>query len=206
MGVENKFFGIVTNRILAYQIVTMIKKTENCLYCGEKMESKTAKKKFCSDLHRVYWNREITIFNYKIYCLRRVDETIFYIGVTRQKLEKRLNSHINEANSISQNKYPPSKKNNEIQKILKTGNLPIIECLHEFTGDIELSLKVESEWIDKMEKTGCVLLNTKTGGDMKKLAKVEIKDKKEGDPAEGTSAFYMKYGCYTYKNISQQTK
>lgn len=36
----------------------MIKKTENCLYCGEKMESKTAKKKFCSDLHRVYWNRE----------------------------------------------------------------------------------------------------------------------------------------------------
>jgi hypothetical protein len=36
----------------------MIKKTENCLYCGEKMESKTAKKKFCCDLHRVYWNRE----------------------------------------------------------------------------------------------------------------------------------------------------
>lgn len=36
----------------------MIKKNEFCLYCGEKMESKTAKKKFCSDLHRVYWNRE----------------------------------------------------------------------------------------------------------------------------------------------------
>lgn len=36
----------------------MIKKRENCLYCGEKMESVTAKKKFCSDLHRVYWNRE----------------------------------------------------------------------------------------------------------------------------------------------------
>lgn len=36
----------------------MIKKTENCLYCGEKMESVTAKKKFCSNLHRVYWNRE----------------------------------------------------------------------------------------------------------------------------------------------------
>jgi len=29
---------------------------------------------------------------------------------------------------------------------------------------------------------------------------------KQGDPAEGTSAFYLKYGCYTYKNISQQTK
>lgn len=36
----------------------MIVKTENCLYCGQKMESKTAKKKFCCDLHRVYWNRE----------------------------------------------------------------------------------------------------------------------------------------------------
>jgi hypothetical protein len=36
----------------------MIKKTENCIYCGEKMESVTAKKKFCSPLHRVYWNRE----------------------------------------------------------------------------------------------------------------------------------------------------
>jgi hypothetical protein len=50
--------GIVTKRNLAYQIVSMIKKSEYCLYCGEKMESKTAKKKFCSDLHRVYWNRE----------------------------------------------------------------------------------------------------------------------------------------------------
>lgn len=36
----------------------MIKKTDNCLYCGEKMDSKTAKKKFCSNTHRVYWNRE----------------------------------------------------------------------------------------------------------------------------------------------------
>lgn len=39
----------------------MIKKTENCLYCGEKMESITAKKKFCCDLHRVYWNREKSV-------------------------------------------------------------------------------------------------------------------------------------------------
>lgn len=36
----------------------MIKKRENCLYCGEKMESKTAKKKFCSDKCKVYWHRE----------------------------------------------------------------------------------------------------------------------------------------------------
>jgi len=37
----------------------MIKKTENCLYCGIKMESKTAKKKFCSELCRVYNYREV---------------------------------------------------------------------------------------------------------------------------------------------------
>ena len=37
----------------------MIKKTENCTYCGEKMESKTAKKKFCSTKCRVYYKREI---------------------------------------------------------------------------------------------------------------------------------------------------
>lgn len=36
----------------------MIKKIENCLYCDKKMESKTAKKKFCSDRCKVYWNRE----------------------------------------------------------------------------------------------------------------------------------------------------
>jgi hypothetical protein len=36
----------------------MIKKKENCEYCGEKMESKTAKKRFCSDKCRVYFSRE----------------------------------------------------------------------------------------------------------------------------------------------------
>ena len=36
----------------------MIKKKENCEYCGEKMESKTAKKRFCSEKCRVYFNRK----------------------------------------------------------------------------------------------------------------------------------------------------
>lgn len=36
----------------------MIKKRETCLYCEEKMESITAKKKFCSDKCKVYWHRE----------------------------------------------------------------------------------------------------------------------------------------------------
>ena len=36
----------------------MIQKKENCQYCGIKMESITAKKKFCSDKCRVYFNRQ----------------------------------------------------------------------------------------------------------------------------------------------------
>jgi predicted nucleic acid-binding Zn ribbon protein len=35
----------------------MIKKKENCEYCGEKMESITAKKRFCSEKCRVYLSR-----------------------------------------------------------------------------------------------------------------------------------------------------
>lgn len=35
----------------------MIKKKENCEYCGEKMDSKTAKKRFCSEKCRVYASR-----------------------------------------------------------------------------------------------------------------------------------------------------
>jgi predicted nucleic acid-binding Zn ribbon protein len=35
----------------------MIKKKENCEYCGEKMESLTAKKRFCSEKCRVYFSR-----------------------------------------------------------------------------------------------------------------------------------------------------
>jgi len=35
----------------------MIKKKEHCEYCSEKMESKTAKKRFCSEKCRVYASR-----------------------------------------------------------------------------------------------------------------------------------------------------
>lgn len=36
----------------------MIKKSENCLYCGEKMKSVTAKKRYCSPKCKVYHFRE----------------------------------------------------------------------------------------------------------------------------------------------------
>ena len=36
----------------------MNNRTPNCIYCNEKMESQTSKKKFCSDKCRVYWHRK----------------------------------------------------------------------------------------------------------------------------------------------------
>jgi hypothetical protein len=39
----------------------MIKKIENCIYCGEKMEDvKSAKRKFCNDKCRIYYGRELS--------------------------------------------------------------------------------------------------------------------------------------------------
>lgn len=38
----------------------MIKKIENCIYCGEKMaDVKSAKRKFCNDICRIYYKREL---------------------------------------------------------------------------------------------------------------------------------------------------
>lgn len=36
----------------------MINRTPFCIYCNERMESETSKKKFCSDKCRVYWHRK----------------------------------------------------------------------------------------------------------------------------------------------------
>ena len=36
----------------------IIRKRETCLYCGEKMISRSANRKFCSVNHRIYYFRE----------------------------------------------------------------------------------------------------------------------------------------------------
>jgi hypothetical protein len=41
----------------------MIIKIKSCLYCEQEMESITAKKRFCSDKCRVYYNRENKHYN-----------------------------------------------------------------------------------------------------------------------------------------------
>lgn len=37
----------------------MIEKLEFCTYCGKKMESERASKKFCNPQHRLYYHREV---------------------------------------------------------------------------------------------------------------------------------------------------
>jgi predicted nucleic acid-binding Zn ribbon protein len=54
----------------------MIKKKENCLYCGEKMESLTAKKRFCSEKCRVYFNRS-----------NKTGKTTAILGVSKPKAD-----------------------------------------------------------------------------------------------------------------------
>lgn len=114
----------------------MIKKTENCLYCGEKMESKTAKKKFCCPLHRVYWNRE--------------------------KEKGTLGLEIK----------------------IKNGEADFVKY------DMESVLPAISESKDK---------------------EMDLKPPKhplwkEGDPKEGSMAFYLKYDCYTYSELENKEK
>lgn len=57
----------------------MIIKRETCLYCGEKMESKTAKKKFCSEKCKVYWNREKVL-------VKELDESLTSIQEETKKV------------------------------------------------------------------------------------------------------------------------
>lgn len=114
----------------------MIKKTENCLYCGEKMESKTAKKKFCCPLHRVYWNREKEkgTLGLEIKIKNGKAELVKY---DRESVLPASNESSNPKNDVNTDKHPL--------------------------------------W-------------------------------KEGDPKEGSMAFYLKYDCYTYSELENKNK
>jgi hypothetical protein len=61
----------------------MIKKKENCEYCGEKMESKTAKKRFCSDKCRVYFNRQPKSGGSIIVEFKKLDKIAANLGVSK---------------------------------------------------------------------------------------------------------------------------
>ncbi len=66
----------------------VIKKKEFCLYCGVKMESKTAKRKFCSDKCRVYYSR-----GNKPEIVPPQKQTAIINHVGEQKLVEKYNEH-----------------------------------------------------------------------------------------------------------------
>jgi len=73
----------------------MIEKIKNCFYCGKEMESITAKKRFCSDVHRVYYNREKNKNNTFKLSEKNEKQTIFDIKVSNL-IEKNINNQYNK--------------------------------------------------------------------------------------------------------------
>lgn len=65
----------------------MIKKKENCEYCGEKMESKTAKKRFCCTKCRVYFSRELNPEKRIIIEFKKLDKIAPNLDVSKQKVD-----------------------------------------------------------------------------------------------------------------------
>ena len=63
----------------------MITKKENCEYCGEKMESKTAKKRFCSAKCRVYFNREPKLGGSVTVEFKKLDKIASNLDVSKSK-------------------------------------------------------------------------------------------------------------------------
>lgn len=126
----------------------MIIKIKSCLYCEQEMETITAKKRFCSDKCRVYYNRENRHYNGGfVYCLKNPLENskIFYIGKTTSSLNKRLKEHINE----NKNK----EKNAIIKLILDAKQNVIIEEI-EFVDNISILDEREKYWIKEFSEKG----------------------------------------------------
>ncbi len=73
----------------------MIQKVENCIYCNKKMESKTAKKRFCSDKCRVYYNRESGEANKQ----KNTNDTQRQIVQNLTKEQPTSNFHVNTTNN-----------------------------------------------------------------------------------------------------------
>lgn len=123
-----------------------------CLNCGVEM-SGTYRKRFCMDKCRVYYYREGGSYNYTIYGLiNPKTDLYFYVGCTRQPLEKRLQSHIGESINFKRLNNPLSAKQIEIIEILSGGDTPIIEELFSFYGTRPQSLLVEEKWVSKLLK------------------------------------------------------
>lgn len=97
-------------------------------------------------------------FTYKIYTLKNpVTNKIFYIGITYEKIERRLKAH------ISKSKKGKHKVQLEIQKLLKNGIVPIIELLDILTQEEYTQKRTyfESYWVWQFKAWGFDLVNEK---------------------------------------------
>jgi hypothetical protein len=94
--------------------------------------------------------------NYKVYKIQRIDTNeIVYIGITKNKLQQRFYSHLND-------KRRNPKKVNYFQKYR---DLLKIVCIEQGIESLEEANKKEIYYIKKYKDLGCKLLNATDGGD-----------------------------------------
>lgn len=119
-----------------------------CLFCNQAMESKSSKKKFCSDQCRVYFNRQQKTNGGIIYGLKNpLDDTIFYIGKTIA-IKQRIAGHLHDKSE--------SPKTDVIKNIITAGEKVVIEELEfvyeENIKELEKKLSErEKYWINQFD-------------------------------------------------------
>lgn len=100
--------------------------------------------------------------DYKVYYLVCPESReVRYVGVTKQKLQRRLHSHINE--SFCKTRSNRTHKNNWIQTLHRKGLKPEINLLQAFNNQEDL-LAAEIYWIGYFKSIGCDLTNSCSGG------------------------------------------
>lgn len=101
------------------------------------------------------------IYGYVYVLLDPDNECIFYIGVTTNKISRRLSSHINDSkNFTNKNK----RKEEKIREILSLGKKPIIEILDHGNSKEHLN-ELEIKYIKFCKENGVFITNESDGGE-----------------------------------------
>ena len=141
---------------------------------GDDMKKNTTKQKFVNPNQiAIQLGSKPDWFVYSL-CDPRVENSILrvrYIGVTRQKLLKRYNAHINNAKrGLRTHKY------DWIRLLIGLGLLPVVEVIDP--GTIERGWdRNEVAWISHFRSLGCPLTNATAGGDGVKNPSTETRAK-----------------------------